>query len=259
MGLSKGSACQLRLDTHLRDPPEFRRGMPKNGLRNNDFNQKEYRTKTHFVVAGFLVAEGLMAAAGQAAAADAGGYIGFGVGQSRAALDANDVNSSLAAAGFGAVTTVEDTDFGFKFYGGYQFNRNFAIEAGYTDFGKFTSHSVIISGGSGTGDGEWKAYSLDVSALGILPVGDRFSLFGRAGLSFWNLDFTFTAMGPGGVGVASQSESGVSPLLGIGAKFDVTPQLALRAEIERHFSVGDSNTTGESDIDLFTVGLQYRF
>ncbi len=89
--------------------------MPKNGLRNNDFNQKEYRTKTHFVVAGFLVAEGLMAAAGQAAAADAGGYIGFGVGQSRAALDANDVNSSLAAAGFGAVTTVEDTDFGFKF------------------------------------------------------------------------------------------------------------------------------------------------
>src|SRR5258708_4825392 len=112
-GLSTG--CRVLHARSARIPP----GMPKNSLRNNDFNQKEYRMKTQFVVAGFLLTGGLMAAAGQAAAADSGGYIGFGVGQSKAALDANDVNSSLAAAGFGAVTTVEDTDFGFKFYGGF--------------------------------------------------------------------------------------------------------------------------------------------
>ncbi len=133
------------------------------------------------------------------------------------------------------------------------------IEGGYSDLGKSKFHSIVTSGGSGTGDGEWRAYSIDISALGILPLGDQFSLFGRAGLGIWNLDFKFTASGPGGTATVSESESGVSPLLGIGATFNFTPQFSLRGEIERHFSVGKDDTTGKSDIDLITLGLQFRF
>jgi len=212
---------------------------------------------TRIIAAALVVTGGLLA--GQAVAAGQGGYVGFAIGQTKASIAADDINSSLAALGFGSTTTVDESDIGFKFYGGYQFNKNFAVEAGYTDFGKFASHSVITSGGSGTGDGEWRAYSIDFSALGMLPVGNQFSLFGRAGLSFWNLDFSFTAIGPGGIGIASESTSGVSPLLGAGAIFRFTPQLALRAEFERHFSVGDNNTSGESDIDLISLALQFRF
>ncbi|MEO8009277.1 MAG: outer membrane beta-barrel protein [Betaproteobacteria bacterium] len=97
-----------------------------------------------------------------------------------------------------------------------------------------------------------------MSALGILPLGDQFSLFGRTGLGFWNLDFKFSASGPGGTASASESETGVSPLLGIGTTFNFTPQFSLRGEFERHFSVGKDDTTGKSDIDLITLGLQYR-
>jgi OOP family OmpA-OmpF porin len=212
---------------------------------------------TRIVAAAVVVTGGLLA--GQAVAAEQGGYVGFAIGQSKAKIDQGDIDSAFASLGLGASTSVDDTDIGFKVYGGYRFNRNFAIEGGYTDFGKFTSHSVVTSGGSGTGDGEWKAYSIDLSALGILPLNERFSLFGRAGLSLWNMDFTFTAAGPGGVGIASESRTGFSPLLGIGATFNFTRQLALRAEFERHFSVGDSDTTGKSDIDLISLGLQVRF
>lgn len=212
---------------------------------------------TRIITAALLVTGGLLA--GQAVAADQGGYVGFAIGQSRANVDKGDIDSAFAALGLGSTTSVDETDIGFKVYGGYQFNRNFAIEGGYTDFGKATSHTIVTSGGSGTGDAEWKAWSIDVSALGILPLSDQFSLFGRGGISLWNLDFNFTAIGPGGIGIASESKSGVSPLLGIGATFNFTPQFALRAEFERHFSVGDSDTTGKSDLDLISLGLQFRF
>ncbi len=53
--------------------------------------------------------------------------------------------------------------------------------------------------------------------------------------------------------------SGVSPILGLGAMFNVSSNLAIRADWERHFAVGDDSTTGESDIDLITIGAQFSF
>lgn len=197
--------------------------------------------------------------AGQVSAADTGGYFGVAAGQSKADLDEDEFNSDLAALGFGATTTADDTDTGFKLYGGYQFSKSFAVEGAYTNYGKFTAHSVITSGGSGTIDAEWSGFSLDASALGILPLGEKFSLFGRAGVSVWSLDFDFTASGPGGTASLSESESGVSPLLGLGAAFNITENIAIRAEFERHFDVGDEDSTGTSDIDLISLGLQFRF
>ncbi len=205
----------------------------------------------------FALAGGLIA--NPVAAADMGGYIGLAAGQSRANVDRGDIDGTFASLGLTARTSVDETDFGWKLYGGYQFNQYFAVEGGYTDLGKATFNSVITSGGSGTGNGEWTAYSIDLSALGILPLGNQFSLFGRAGVSLWDLDFDFTATGPGGTASASESESGASPLLGIGGMVSITPNFTVRAEFERHFRVGDEDTTGESDIDLISVGLQYRF
>ncbi|HEX7810660.1 MAG TPA: outer membrane beta-barrel protein [Burkholderiales bacterium] len=213
--------------------------------------------KVRLVAAVFLVTAGLTA--GQVSAADSGGYFGVAAGQSMVDLDEGEINASLASIGLGANTTVDDTDTGFKIFGGYQFNNNLAIEGAYSRFGKFASNSTITSGGSGTANGEWSGYSLDVAALGMLPLGEKFTLFGRAGLSVWNLDFDFTASGPGGTATLSESESGVSPLLGLGASFNFTPTIALRAEYERHFAVGDEETTGDGDIDLISVGLVFKF
>lgn len=216
-------------------------------------------TRNRNLVLAFLAASCLLALAAEVAAADSGGYIGIAAGQSRAKVDRGGIDAIFTASSLTASTTIDETGTAFKIYGGYQISQNIAIEGGYSDLGKSKFHSIVTSGGSGTGDGEWRAYSIDISALGILPLGDQFSLFGRAGLGIWNLDFKFTASGPGGTGTVSESESGVSPLLGIGATFNFTPQFSLRGEIERHFSVGKDDTTGKSDIDLITLGLQFRF
>lgn len=210
-----------------------------------------------FSAAALILLGGFLAV--PASAAETGGYFGVAAGQTKADLDEEEFNSDLAALGLGATTTADDTDTGFKIFGGYQFTRNFAIEGGYTNLGKARLDSVITSGGSGTVDGEWKGFSIDVAALGIIPLGDRFSFFGRAGVSIWTLDADVTVSGPGGTSTISESESGVSPLLGIGAAYNITEKITIRAEYERHFDVGDENTTGTSDIDLISLGVLFRF
>ena len=215
------------------------------------------KIKNGFIFTAIAVAGALIA--GPASAADLGGYVGIAAGQSRANVDKGEIDSAFASLGLGSRTSTDETDFGFKVYGGYQFNQYFAVEGGYTNLGKAKSHTVFTSGGSGTADGEWKSYSIDVSALGILPLGNQFALFGRAGVSLWDVKFDFSANGSGGAASTSESENGVSPLLGIGGMISLSSNWTARAEFERHFSVGKSDTTGKSDIDLISVGLQYRF
>lgn len=216
-------------------------------------NLKKERATFALALAGTL-------AAGPVVAADPASYIGVAFGVSQAAdLDAASINASLASIGLGAATSVDDKGTPFKIYGGHRASENFAFEAGYTSFGEFTSNSTIISGGSGSVSGKWSGYSLDLNVLGLIPVGESISLFGKAGIGIWNLDFDISASGPGGSLAASESESGVSPILGFGAMFRLSPVFSVRADWERHFSIGDSSTTGDSDVDLITVGVQYHF
>lgn len=190
---------------------------------------------------------------------ETGGYFGIGAGVTMADMDGGAIDADLATLGLTTRTTVDDQDFGFKVFGGYRFNRNIAIEGAYTNFGKFSSHTDVLAGGSGTGKGEWTPWSLNVSGVGIIPLGETFEIFGRAGASFWNLDFDFTASGPGGTGTASESSSGVSGLLGAGVAINFGRRVALRAEYERHFDVGDDDTGGSSDLDMFSASMVFRF
>ena len=195
-----------------------------------------------------------------AVAAEPGAYIGAAFGQSQAAdLDSGRINASLASIGLGAATSVDDKGSPFKLFGGFRFSENLAVEGGYTSFGKFTSNSTIVSGGSGTLSGEWSGYSLDIAAVGMLPVGQSLTVFGKAGLGLWDLELDLTASGPGGSLTANDSDSGISPIVGLGAMFNVSSNFAIRADWERHLAVGDDNTTGESDIDLITIGAQFSF
>ena len=102
----------------------------------------------------------------QAKQGDSGWYIGAHIGQA----DVDEIN---------------DEDTSFKILGGYQINKNFAVEGAYIDFGK-TSVSGI----------EFKANAWEAVAVGILPIGDRFGIYGKAGF-FWG-----EAKGGGEIGQA---------------------------------------------------------
>src|SRR5580692_9113223 len=69
---------------------------------------------------------------------DAGWYTGFNAGQSRAKIDDTRIADGLLDDGFTTTSISNDKrHFGFKAFGGYEFNRYFALEGGYFNLGKF--------------------------------------------------------------------------------------------------------------------------
>ena len=64
-------------------------------------------------------------------------YGGVSAGEARAKVDEPGVaNSLLGANGPASGFSSDEKDTGYKLFGGYQFNRNIALEGGYFDLGK---------------------------------------------------------------------------------------------------------------------------
>ena len=141
-------------------------------------------------------------------------YIGGGIGQA----DAKEGDK---------------TDTSMKIFGGYQINKNWGAELGYTDFGKSTASGF-----------EFKANAWELVGVGTLPLGDgKFALLGKAGF------FRGEVKGGG------ESETSTEFTYGVGAAWNFTPQLSLRGEYQKYTDVGD----GATDVDVFGISVVYRF
>ena len=191
-----------------------------------------------------------------ALADDFGWYGGANIGRSAATIDDARITSGLASGGLSA-SSISDRDrsTGLKLYGGYQFNRNFALEGGYFDLGKFGYTANTIPAGTLGATIKLKGFNLD--AVGILPITDRFSALGRVGLNYAQARDYFAGTGAVNVTNPSPSQSGTNYKLGVGLQYAFTEALGIRAEVER-YRVNDA-VGNKGHVDLFSVGLVYRF
>ena len=129
---------------------------------------------------------------------------------------------------------------------GYQFSPFFALEAEYIDFGNFGEDDV---------EGKLKGFGL--SAVGRLPLTDSFGVYGKAGAFASAFD----------VDAFNESETydEVSPFVGAGVDFRVTPALTAFAEYNRYnvdIDKEDFNgqvTNSGPEFDTGRVGLKYQF
>ena len=216
-----------------------------------------------------LVLASLLLASGMAAAQTAkhtGFYVGGSVGGAWVDICnvAGDIANMTRSAGATNVTSDEDEgDTVFKLFAGYKFNKNFAIEGGYADLGKYTaSASGSLGGVSGAINGDVKAYAIFIDAVGFLPAttNEDFSVFGKAGLAYTETKANASAAIAGfGSASASDRESEVVPKLGLGAQYYVTRNAALRAEYDIYFNVGDEGKTGESNVQVVSATVTVGF
>src|SRR5690606_9250073 len=107
----------------------------------------------------------LLGGASMAQAQDNGFYAGVGAAQALVDERAYD-----------------DEDTAFSAFGGYQFHRNFALEAGYNDFGKLTPRTTGTAIGT-----DLELGSAYLAAVGILPFTEKFSGYAKAGFQRWDL------------------------------------------------------------------------
>ena len=181
-------------------------------------------------ILSILVTSALTVTSSAVFAADEGFYLGGGLGQSRT------TNST---------TNVSTTGTSFKLIGGYAFNQNFAVEAEYVDLGTF----------AGVTGADIKGTAVGASAVGTIPLGEVFSLYGKVGVA--SVSTTATAQ-PGWMLLvpATQTKSGVS--FGIGGAFNVSPNAAIRLSIDSYqFDALASNLTGR--VATYGVAGVFKF
>jgi OOP family OmpA-OmpF porin len=183
-------------------------------------------------------------------------YGGINVGRTRATIDDERIRGNLVGNGF-TVTSLADDDrsTGFKVFAGYQFNRNFAVEGGVFSLGKFAYRATTTP--AGTLDGEARVRGLNLDLVGILPINDTFSVFGRAGITYAEARDRFAGTGAVVVNNPSPSQRAANWKAGVGLQYAFSPALSLRAELER-YRINDA-VGNKGDIDMASIGLVYRF
>lgn len=168
-------------------------------------------------------------------------YIGAGVVGSRYDFDnvgagavSGDNKSGTKAAG--------------KVYGGYNIDSTWAVEAGYTDFGK---RSYNYTRGGAAGGINTDAHSYYVAGKGTWPVAQDFAVFGKLGVARNHNEVTTS-----GIASANGEENKTALYASVGGEYAINKNVKVSLEYENY---------GKSDIDTgrkagaITAGLRYNF
>ena len=203
-------------------------------------------------------------------------YAGLSAGQSRTGNELVTNRESTITLATDVHSDFDRTDTAWKVFGGYRLHRNVAIEVSYADLGESRLATRLLGGdpalpASITLHRKVDGYGADV--LLIAPFEpQRLSVFARAGAFRSRLresadldgNIVFSNGDPSERSRATRQNETVLHW-GIGADWDVTPNVSLRLEWERYsdvgkpFAIGGSGTTGEADNDAAMLGVLVRF
>jgi OOP family OmpA-OmpF porin len=194
-------------------------------------------------------------AAPQAWALEGGfNYGGVSLGRSQGSFGSEAQVAAGLAPGASVSSFARDTrDTGFKVFGGVQFNRNLALEAGYVDLGKPGYTATTTPAGSV--DARFRLNGANLDLVGMLPLGTQLSALMRVGVVAGRTRATFVTTGP--VALADVSQRRTNGKLGLGLQYSLGTSLLLRAEVERYrFNDG---VVGHVNVNHLSVGLVVPF
>jgi OOP family OmpA-OmpF porin len=166
--------------------------------------------------------------------------------------DRDNTEGLYIGAGLGDFSTeiediddVDDVDLDFdedesasKIFAGWRFNRFFAVQADYYDFGESDTALNLLDVSSDT-----KGFA--PSIVGTLPLGPV-ELFARAGMIWYDLSITLD-------GEEVIDESGSDPVYSAGIGFTLFERLNLKAEYEV-IDIGDFD-----DANAVWISANWRF
>lgn len=150
-----------------------------------------------------------------------------------------------------APANVKDTGFSARGFVGYDINKMFGVETGYTYFPKTTI--------SGVQNFDIKNYAVDLLAKLSVPVTNVFSVYAKAGGSYLDAKADSTVAGVSN----SSSHSHIGPAFGVGAAYEVVPNLAVDLSWMRYSGQGhtvqDNQMVYQSSPDAVFLGVSYKF
>ncbi len=160
-------------------------------------------------------------------------YAGLTIGGANV-IDAPDV---VPVAGATASSVVSDErDPGVKVLAGYRFHRNFL-------------------------NADVRVIGLFLDAVGLLPLGANFTALAKAGIAGTETRTYRSVSGnvtPAPEATTNQTSDDASLKYGLGLQYDLGRTAMVRAEWERFTGLGGAGA-GDFDLDLYSVGLLFRF
>lgn len=164
-----------------------------------------------------------------------GWYAGLTIGQGKADFNASDIGLSIG--------TIDDKDTTFGGRLGYDFNRNFGVEIGYYELGKYPFNGTV-AGLPVSGEAKAKSYS--ASVVGTLPFSDQFSAYGKIGYARSRVEGKADVLGFSGSSSDWESEA----VYGVGLKWMVDRQWGIFGEWMRNDDI---------KVDNYMIGALVRF
>lgn len=162
-------------------------------------------------------------------------------------------------------TSTEDSDLGYHIAFGYRFTRYLAAELSLAQYGELASKATgELDGGGGFVPATLKlAFTTGgplFSAIGILPINDKFEFYGRAGVLFASSERELSLRADGqNLGFNSAKGDSTNFVAGIGAAYHVNVMYSVRAEYQRIDKVGQDSRTGTEEINFASIGIVVRF
>ena len=128
---------------------------------------------------------------------------------------------------------------------GKRLNDNFAVEGSYLRHGD--SNRV-----KGAGSLDYDVFR--VAALGIIPVNDKFEVYGKVSANHIRSQFKSES-----AALSSSKENTLGVGVGIGAAYHLNKNVQARVEYETFGNIKHQNITDTAPTGAIKVGLGYRF
>ena len=144
-------------------------------------------------------------------------------------------------------TGCDKTGTAWRIYSGLGFTRNLGLEIGIVDLGRFEDRS-------GTTNARMETMLSEALLVLAFPV-QRVSLFGKIGGYYAGTKVREEGL----TGTREARESNAGLTYGAGLKVDISSRFAVRGDWQHYAKVGGSDTGGELDVNVFMLGLEWRF
>ena len=143
---------------------------------------------------------------------------------------------------------------------GYRFSSHLvphlALVGQYADANRWSGQQISFDGQRAV----QKARSYGLDLVGTLPILDRLSLTGTAGVARVRADSVFGGAIPIGLLSAGDGRYTSAARVGLGVNYDFTRSLGFRFGVERYRNLnGAAYGSNNVDADTFSFGIRIRF
>jgi OOP family OmpA-OmpF porin len=186
-------------------------------------------------------------------------YAGFNIGESRLSLDTLQLEQAMQAQSLPLGQINRNTnDTGYKIYTGAALNDYLAIEGGYFNLGEVDFDATTVAENARFPlAGHLQEQGLNLDLVARMFITNALAVTTRLGLTYNDTDARLDYQAPINLSQYNTSKHYLKHKFGAGLEYQMTPNFAMRVELERYRL--DDLWGDQGDFKLLSMGFVYQY